>query len=109
MNPVLSEAVTEAVVSVRTCPVNGGQAIGGIIGIGVRAIIEQVTVVIPGVGPAVYTGKAIGDVVRVCVIAKVGLLRETIANRVIHRCMIELAIGVICRSETIAGLSQSMV
>ncbi len=65
------------------CVSEGDQAIGGIVGIGVHAVVEQVAVIVPGVEYAIYSRQTIGVVIDVCVIAEVGLLGEAVADGIV--------------------------
>lgn len=59
----LREPVALSVVGIGVHAIEGGQAVDGIIGIGVRAICQQVAVRVPGVGHTVQVREAVGDVV----------------------------------------------
>jgi hypothetical protein len=52
-------AVTKTIVSICSRAIEGRQSIGGIIGISVRAIIQQITVVIERVGDGVHAGEKV--------------------------------------------------
>ena len=69
VHSVLREAVAESVVGVGGClpAADGGQSIGGIIGIRVHAIVEQVAVVVPCVSNAVYACESICYIILITV------------------------------------------
>jgi len=54
-----------------------------IIGVGVDPVVQQVAVVIPGVGDPVHARQPVGDVVLVGSRASGGRLRQLVANRIV--------------------------
>ena len=61
-----SESITQGVVGVGDIiplSAEGLQAIGGIVGIRVRTSIEQIAIVVPGIGHTVETGQPVGIVI----------------------------------------------
>ena len=78
----LAQAVAQSVIGVdrhNTSRVELGQAVGGVVGIAVDAIVEQVAIGIPGVIDAICIGQAIGGLVGIAVAAQVGLLAQAVA------------------------------
>jgi len=57
------QAVTKSIVGIGGRAIYGCQSIGGIIGIGVDSVSEQVAVGIEGVGLCAYGGESIGGIV----------------------------------------------
>lgn len=68
VDAVLGEAVAESVVGEGTRSkrsAHGGQLIGGVVGVGVFPVVQEVAVVVPRVSDAVYAGQPIGVVIQI--------------------------------------------
>ena len=79
----LTDSITQTVVLICRRVIHRSQPIGGIVGVCVHTIAEQVAVVIPGVGHTVDAGEAIGIIIQIGFGSNICFLTQPVPNRII--------------------------
>ncbi len=74
---------------------DAAQAVGGIVGVSVRSIIEQVAIIVPGVAHPAHAGQAVGVVVAIGGAAHLCRLAQPVAHGVVT--VMEIVAGAVIR------------